>query len=89
MRQRVKAVVQLRNFPKLLRLEAALLVEELETPAVVVDLDVVERNLSRMADYCAGKNLQSATTQQNPQDTRVGEMATGKRSMRNNRCENW
>jgi len=38
-------------------LEAFLLVAELETPAVVVDLDVVERNLSRMADYCRDKNL--------------------------------
>ena len=34
-----------------------MLVAELETPAVLVDLDVVERNLSRMADYCHGKNL--------------------------------
>src|SRR6185503_16477484 len=40
-----------------LSLEAFLLVAELETPAVVVDLDVVERNLSRMADYCRDKNL--------------------------------
>jgi len=30
---------------------------ELETPAVVVDLDVMERNVSRMADYCRSKNL--------------------------------
>jgi len=29
-----------------------MLVSELETPAVVVDLDVMERNLSRMAEYC-------------------------------------
>lgn len=29
-----------------------MLISELETPAVVVDLDVMERNLSRMADYC-------------------------------------
>jgi len=34
-----------------------LLVSDLETPAVVVDLDVMERNLSRMADYCREKNL--------------------------------
>ncbi len=32
-------------------------VSDLETPAVVVDLDVMERNLSRMADYCRSKNL--------------------------------
>lgn len=32
-------------------------VSELETPAVVVDLDVMERNLSRMAEYARGKNL--------------------------------
>jgi D-serine deaminase-like pyridoxal phosphate-dependent protein len=32
-------------------------VSELETPAVVVDLDVMERNLSRMGDYCRSKNL--------------------------------
>lgn len=29
-----------------------MLISELETPAVIVDLDVMERNLSRMADYC-------------------------------------
>lgn len=34
-----------------------LLVAELETPAVIVDLDVVERNLSRMADYCRANNI--------------------------------
>jgi D-serine deaminase-like pyridoxal phosphate-dependent protein len=34
-----------------------LFVADLETPSVVVDLDVMERNLSRMADYCRGKNL--------------------------------
>jgi len=34
-----------------------LLVSDLETPAVVVDLDVMERNLSRMADYCRDQNL--------------------------------
>jgi D-serine deaminase-like pyridoxal phosphate-dependent protein len=34
-----------------------LFVSDLETPAVVVDLDVMERNLSRMAEYCRGKNL--------------------------------
>jgi D-serine deaminase-like pyridoxal phosphate-dependent protein len=30
---------------------------ELETPAVVVDLDVMERNLSRMGDYCREQQL--------------------------------
>ncbi len=34
-----------------------MLVSELETPAVVVDLDVMERNLSRMADYCRSRNI--------------------------------
>jgi D-serine deaminase-like pyridoxal phosphate-dependent protein len=34
-----------------------LLISDLETPAIVVDLDVMERNLSRMADYCRSKNL--------------------------------
>lgn len=29
-----------------------MLISDLETPAVIVDLDVMERNLSRMADYC-------------------------------------
>src|ERR1043165_2796972 len=29
-----------------------MLISELETPAVVIDLDVVDRNLARMADYC-------------------------------------
>ena len=32
-------------------------VADLETPAVVVDLDVMERNLSRMAEYCRSHNL--------------------------------
>ena len=32
-------------------------ISELETPAVVVDLDVMERNLSRMADYCRKHQL--------------------------------
>ncbi len=34
-----------------------MLISELETPAVVVDLDVMERNLSRMAEYCLSHNL--------------------------------
>jgi D-serine deaminase-like pyridoxal phosphate-dependent protein len=34
-----------------------LLVSDLETPAIVVDLDVMERNLSRMAEYCRSKDL--------------------------------
>lgn len=32
-------------------------IADLETPAVVVDLDVMERNLSRMAEYCHSHNL--------------------------------
>lgn len=32
-------------------------IADLETPAIVVDLDVLERNLSRMADYCRSHNL--------------------------------
>ncbi|HEV8431413.1 MAG TPA: alanine racemase [Pyrinomonadaceae bacterium] len=32
-------------------------ISELETPAVIVDLDVMERNLSRMADYCRTHQL--------------------------------
>jgi D-serine deaminase-like pyridoxal phosphate-dependent protein len=34
-----------------------MLISELETPAVIVDLDVMERNLSRMADYCRQHRL--------------------------------
>ncbi len=34
-----------------------MLVSELDTPAVIVDLDVMERNLSRMAGYCRDHNL--------------------------------
>jgi D-serine deaminase-like pyridoxal phosphate-dependent protein len=30
---------------------------ELATPALIIDLDVAERNLDRMADYCRGHNL--------------------------------
>jgi len=32
-------------------------ISEIETPAVIVDLDIIDRNLSRMAEYCRGKNL--------------------------------
>ena len=32
-------------------------ISELETPAVIVDLDVMDRNLSRMADYCRRHEL--------------------------------
>jgi D-serine deaminase-like pyridoxal phosphate-dependent protein len=32
-------------------------VSELETPAVVVDLDVMERNLLRMAEYCRSQGI--------------------------------
>ena len=34
-----------------------MLISELETPAVVIDLDVMERNLSRVADYCRRQKL--------------------------------
>ena len=34
-----------------------MLVTDLDTPAVVVDLDAMERNLSRMASYCREHNL--------------------------------
>src|SRR5512136_2963837 len=32
-------------------------VNELDTPALVVDLDILETNLREMADYCAGHGL--------------------------------
>lgn len=34
-----------------------MLVSELETPAVIVDLDVMDQNLSRMAGYCRERQL--------------------------------
>ena len=34
-----------------------MLISELDTPALIVDLDVMERNLSRMAEYCRRHNL--------------------------------
>ncbi|MGH9968798.1 MAG: alanine racemase [Pyrinomonadaceae bacterium] len=34
-----------------------MLISDLDTPAVVIDLDVMEQNLSRMADYCRRQNL--------------------------------
>lgn len=34
-----------------------MLVSELETPAVVVDLDVMEQNLTRMAEYCRRQGI--------------------------------
>ncbi|MFQ5741060.1 MAG: alanine racemase [Acidobacteriota bacterium] len=32
-------------------------IEELDTPALIIDLDVMERNLQRMAEYCRRHNL--------------------------------
>ena len=34
-----------------------MLISDLETPAVIVDLDIMERNLSRMAHYCREHQL--------------------------------
>jgi D-serine deaminase-like pyridoxal phosphate-dependent protein len=34
-----------------------MLISELETPAVIVDLDIMERNLARMGDYCREHKL--------------------------------
>src|ERR1041385_3786237 len=34
-----------------------MLISDLETPAVIVDLDVMDRNLSRMAGYCREHQL--------------------------------
>jgi len=34
-----------------------MLISDLETPAVIVDLDVMDRNLARMADYCREQQL--------------------------------
>lgn len=34
-----------------------MLISELETPAVIVDLDIMERNLARMGDYCREHQL--------------------------------
>jgi len=34
-----------------------MLISDLETPAVIVDLDIMDRNLSRMADYCRAHQL--------------------------------
>ena len=34
-----------------------MLISELDTPALIVDLDVMERNLSAMAEYCRRHNL--------------------------------
>src|SRR6185312_11309795 len=32
-------------------------IEELDTPAVVIDLDIMERNLARLAGYAKSKNI--------------------------------
>src|SRR5690348_8832492 len=34
-----------------------MLLSELDTPALVIDLDVMERNLARVADYCKANDL--------------------------------
>src|SRR5271163_1972337 len=32
-------------------------IQDLDTPALIVDLDIMDRNLRRVADYCASHNL--------------------------------
>ena len=32
-------------------------IDELDTPAVVVDLDIMERNMRRLADYCSEHSI--------------------------------
>ncbi|HEU5132103.1 MAG TPA: alanine racemase, partial [Pyrinomonadaceae bacterium] len=34
-----------------------MLIADLDTPAVIVDLDIMDRNLSRVADYCREHQL--------------------------------
>ena len=34
-----------------------MLISDLDTPAVIVDLDIMDRNLSRVADYCREHQL--------------------------------
>ena len=43
---------------------------EIPTPALVVDLPAMERNIERMADYFAGRGLQAAPALQGAQDAR-------------------
>lgn len=58
-------------------------IEELETPAIVVDLDVLERNISSLADYCSrsGLNLRPHTkTHKIPEIARM-QVAAGARGI--------
>src|ERR1044072_570671 len=49
-----------------------MLIHELDTPAVIVDLDVMERNLLRMAGYCRENDLR---LRPHPQTHKIPELA--------------
>lgn len=49
-------------------------VAELDTPALVVDLDIMERNLRRAADYCAANNLRLRPHTKTHKSPLVGRM---------------
>jgi D-serine deaminase-like pyridoxal phosphate-dependent protein len=45
--------------------------EEIPTPALTIDLSILERNLDRFADYCRAR---PAAPYQDSQDTEVARM---------------
>jgi D-serine deaminase-like pyridoxal phosphate-dependent protein len=49
-------------------------IEELETPAVAVDLDVLERNVRSMADYCREHNLSLRPHTKTHKTPRIAQM---------------
>ena len=49
-----------------------MLASELETPALVVDLDIMERNLCRVAEYCKTNDLRLRTHTKTHKSPRIG-----------------
>ncbi len=46
--------------------EIGMSLDEVDTPALVIDLDAFERNLRRLADRVAGSGVAAAPARQNP-----------------------
>ena len=49
-----------------------MLVSELDTPALVIDLDIMERNLSRVAEYCKANDLRLRPHTKTHKSPRIG-----------------
>jgi len=49
-----------------------MLVSELDTPALVIDLDIMERNLCRVAEYCKANDLRLRPHTKTHKSPRIG-----------------